>query len=467
MASEGFMRSDLMASSICAFICRFSSFSSYCTEASALDDGVAFDDFLDVIAGRLVGFEEDVDLVDAAEEVVQVAHDVLVGAHQEEAEVVGLGQAVAVGVELVQRQRVAHVAQVNELVDLAVGIAGDVHQRGFARGALVQAADRHDGEQLVERPVVEQRLEDGEIAEVLVAEAVFELADFLRHVGLAFEALDHGAADLPVEVLDLGLVRQIQHAEREHVLGVLLALQRVVIGLQLVQLRQVLPDVEQLLHQRVLVLAVFGTFAGPDFLDRAEHLDDQHAVVGDDGAAAFADDVRVRHLLGVADVGDVIDDVVGVFLQRVIGRAVEGRPAAVVIHAQAAADVEVFDREAHLVQLGVKARGLLHRLLDVRMSGTCEPMWKCSSLKQWPRFSAFSISVAASSSAVLRPNLAFSPPLSAQLPAPWLSSRARMPMQRFDAELLGEGDDLAQFLQLLDDHDDLLAQLDAEHAPCG
>jgi hypothetical protein len=42
-----------------------------------------FDDFLDVIAGRLVGFEKDVDFVHAAKEIVQVAHDVLIGAHQE------------------------------------------------------------------------------------------------------------------------------------------------------------------------------------------------------------------------------------------------------------------------------------------------------------------------------------------------------------------------------------------------
>ena len=34
--------------------------------------------------------------------------------------------------------------------------------------------------------------------------------------------------------------------------------------------------------------------------------------------------------------------------------------------------------------------------------------------------------------------------------------------ERLDAELFGDGDDLPQLLQLLDDHDDLLAELDAE-----
>jgi len=33
-----------------------------------LDDGVAFDDFLNVIAGRFVGLEKNVNLVDAAKQ---------------------------------------------------------------------------------------------------------------------------------------------------------------------------------------------------------------------------------------------------------------------------------------------------------------------------------------------------------------------------------------------------------------
>src|ERR1039457_4155346 len=156
----------------------------------ALDDGAAFDNLFNVVASRLVGFEEHMDLVDAAEQVVQVPHDVLVCAHQEEPEVVWLGLAVTVGVKRMQRQGVTHVAEVDELVHLPVGIAGDIDQRGFARGTFGEAADRHDREQLAERPMIEQGLEHREIAEVLVAKAVFELADFFRDVGLALEASD-------------------------------------------------------------------------------------------------------------------------------------------------------------------------------------------------------------------------------------------------------------------------------------
>ena len=92
-----------------------------------LADRVALDDVLDaraVVALVAVVGERDVDGVGVAEQVVQVAEDLLVRADQERAEVVRLA------VERVQLQRLPHVAQVDELVDLAVGVAGDVAEHG-------------------------------------------------------------------------------------------------------------------------------------------------------------------------------------------------------------------------------------------------------------------------------------------------------------------------------------------------
>src|ERR1017187_805113 len=97
-----------------------------------------------------------------------------------------------------KRKGVAHVAKINELVHLSVRIAGDVHKRLFPRRALVQAADRHDGKQLAERPMIEQRLEDREIAEKLIGKAVFKLADFFGHISLPAITLRDLAADFPV-----------------------------------------------------------------------------------------------------------------------------------------------------------------------------------------------------------------------------------------------------------------------------
>ena len=66
----------------------------------------------------------------------------------------------------------------------------------------------------------------------------------------------------------------------------------------------------------------------------------------------------MRHAGFVADALHVIDDVVGVFLQRVVDARFEIGLRAVVIDAQAAADVEIFQPGALLVQLGVDARRL-------------------------------------------------------------------------------------------------------------
>ena len=70
----------------------------------------------------------DVHGVGVAEQVVEVAEDLLVRADEEDAEVVVL--ALVLGVQL---EHVLDVAQVDERVDLAVGVAGDVGER--ARGA--------------------------------------------------------------------------------------------------------------------------------------------------------------------------------------------------------------------------------------------------------------------------------------------------------------------------------------------
>ena len=87
----------------------------------------------------------------------------------------------------------------------------------------------------------------------------------------------------------------------------------------------------------------------------AEHVEDQHAVVGDHRPARLGDDRRVRHAGLVADALDAEDDVVGVLLQRVVDGRLEVGLRAVVVDAQAAADVEVLDAGADAVQLDVDA----------------------------------------------------------------------------------------------------------------
>ena len=73
---------------------------------------------------------------------------------------------------------------------------------------------------------------------------------------------------------------------------------------------------------------LFGVFRnrGDGFIAEsadAEDVEDQDTVIGGDGAPAFGNDRRVRDLGFVADVLDVVDDVVGIFLQSVVDAGFE------------------------------------------------------------------------------------------------------------------------------------------------
>ncbi len=119
------------------------------------------------------------------------------------------------------------------------------------------------------------------------------------------------------------LERQVAAAEQVH--GHVERLLRVVIGLERVALADRVVGLDQV-DERLLevVLHLLGDFflAEPD---RAQHVEDQHAVVGRHGAPAFRDDGRMGHARLVAHRLDVIHDVVGVFLQRVIHGRLEVR----------------------------------------------------------------------------------------------------------------------------------------------
>jgi len=80
-----------------------------------------------------VARELDVHGVRVPEQVVRLAERFLVRADQERTHVVGLA------VQLVQLERRADVLQIDELVELAVGIAGEIAEGRLDRGLLVQA----------------------------------------------------------------------------------------------------------------------------------------------------------------------------------------------------------------------------------------------------------------------------------------------------------------------------------------
>ena len=247
--------------------------------------------------------------------------------------------AFAVSAQCVQWQRVAHILQIDKLPHLAIRITGDIHQRSLAGRRLSVAVQGNDWEQLIHRPVIEQALENRKIADVLVAHLILQFRDFLRHMlFLLAEMRHHLLANLPVQCLHLRLVFQFKHAECEHIVGVLLAIERGVIGCQFTAPRQPTANLQQLPHQRVFLFPILepqltGLGVSP------KHLHHQHTVMCHHGPATLADDIRMWHLLGTAHPSDRLHHIVGVFLQGIIRRAFKGRPTAIVIHRQTSAHI--------------------------------------------------------------------------------------------------------------------------------
>ncbi len=86
--------------------------------------------------------------------------------------------------------------------------------------------------------------------------------------------------------------------------------------------------------------------------------------MGHDRAAAFTYDRGVGDTFRVAHFHDVVDDVVAIFLERIVGRAVEAGPRPVVIDSEPPANIEVTELMAHLGKFRVIAGRFAHRALD-------------------------------------------------------------------------------------------------------
>ena len=166
------------------------------------------------------------------------------------------------------------------------------------------------------------------------------------------------AADGPIQILGAAALveRQISAAKEtdRHVERLLC----VVITFQQVVGREVLvcvPELFERLLDLVLKLVRDGFLAKPG---NAQDAKDQHAVIGDHGASAFGNDFRMGHLDFIAHALNVIDDVVGVFLERVICAGFAFGLGSVVVDAQPSADVQDFEWGAALDKLSIDLCGL-------------------------------------------------------------------------------------------------------------
>ena len=175
------------------------------------------------------------------------------------------------------------------------------------------------------------------------------------------------------------LQRQITQAEQvergvERLLGIVKALEQVLAAQPaqcLLQIDERLLDVLGDLRQGV-VIAETGD---------AQHVEDEHAMIGGYGAAALRHDGGVRYLGFIAHALDVVDNVVGVFLQSVVDTRFEVGLRPVVIDSQSSAHVHVAKTRAGALQLHVHARRLHYRGLDLADVGDLAPQMKMEKLE--------------------------------------------------------------------------------------
>ena len=128
---------------------------------------------------------------------------------------------------------------------------------------------------------------------------------------------------------------------------------------------EVLVGVEQVEQRLLDVLGQLQRHVVFALAGHAQHAEHQRTVIGHDRAAAFGDDRGMRHAGFVAHALHVVDDVVGVFLQRVVGARFEIGLRAVVVDAQPAADVEVRQPGALPHQVDVDAHRFVQRAFDL------------------------------------------------------------------------------------------------------
>jgi hypothetical protein len=198
-------------------------------------------------------------------------------------------------------------------------------------------------------------------------------------------------------------------------------------------------------------------------LDVPEHVHEDAGVVRGQRAPRFAHHVRLGHALVGADLLQRVDDVGGVLVERVVERGDElVGVRAHVVDAQAAAAIEVLEREAHLPQLGVDARTLVDHVLDGADVGELAAdveveeldlalhlarAQELHSLDQLRRGQPELGEVA-------RGGLPLAGPLGGEL--------AAQPDQGLHVHLLRQPEQVRQLGELLDHHDDLTAQLAPE-----
>ena len=161
--------------------------------------------------------------IGVAEQVVHIAENFLICSHQEHAQIIWL-----IWLQSMHRNRWRHAVWRHEVSYLAVAVASHILDGGCVGWSLIKARNRDNREQLVDSPAVGQRLEQREIAEILLRQLLRHLAELFGGMLQARSHITHVASYCPEEFLNHGSCVQVEQSEAEEVESLLAYLQGIV-----------------------------------------------------------------------------------------------------------------------------------------------------------------------------------------------------------------------------------------------
>src|SRR5262249_16280673 len=155
--------------------------------------------------------------------------------------------------------------------------------------------NRHDGEELLDRPAVGHRLEDRKIAEVRIRHERFQTVQLFRNIIELANDLEKFAADRPEELFRQSAQFDSQVAKIKEVHRIVDGLHGMVVTLQEILFGKVTVDSEEIGNRLRGVRGDLGRRLVAVKVRHAQHVEDEQAMVGDYRPARFGDDGRVRY----------------------------------------------------------------------------------------------------------------------------------------------------------------------------
>ena len=190
-----------------------------------------------------------------AEQVVHISQNFLVSPHQEHTDIIRF-----LCLDGMYRQVVCHITAGHEVGNLPIRVASNILQGSRAVRTFIQTLNRHDGENLVNRPGIRQRLEQREVTEIFVSQQLVQITELIRCMLQTRCNLVNLTCNRPVHTFNLCTCLQIDNTVTEQVQRFFTNLLGIMPCLQHTALIQVIPNLIKFLYELMIVCTHLKVF---------------------------------------------------------------------------------------------------------------------------------------------------------------------------------------------------------------